>query len=221
MGKAIKSKRSRKGQPTWDIARLFPLQGQRSEEEYLALDTNHLIELIDGRLEMPPMPAAYHQFILTFLLEVLSEYVRRHKLDKAAPVPLPIRLWPSHLREPDIVFFRWERLKDLHKPQDGADLVMEIVSPGKENRKRDLLDKRHDYAKARIPEYWIIDPDKELVAVLVLEGPSYRVHGEFKRGTMATSVFLPGFAVDVNEVLSAGESAEATNGQARRPKRKR
>ena len=44
------------------------------------------------------------------------------------------------------------------KYPSGADLVMEVVSGGREDRKRDLVTKRRDYARANIPEYWIVDP---------------------------------------------------------------
>ena len=61
---------------TWEIARLFPAQGDWSEEEYFALDTNHLVEYSDGFLEFLPMPTIFHQLILQFLYEKL-EVVRR------------------------------------------------------------------------------------------------------------------------------------------------
>jgi uncharacterized protein YndB with AHSA1/START domain len=38
-------------EPTWDIAQLFPAQGHWDEDEYLALETNHLIEYTHGNLE--------------------------------------------------------------------------------------------------------------------------------------------------------------------------
>lgn len=55
------------GEPTWEIARLFPYQGEWSEEEYLALDTNHLIEFDHGSLEFLPMPDIGHQRVVAFL----------------------------------------------------------------------------------------------------------------------------------------------------------
>src|SRR6516225_2804569 len=55
------------GEPTWDIARLFPAQGDWSESEYLALATNQLIELTDGALDFLPMPTIFHQRIAQFL----------------------------------------------------------------------------------------------------------------------------------------------------------
>ena len=85
---------------------------------------------------------------------------------------------------------------------EGADLVMEVVSPGDEDRRRDLKTKREEYAQAGIPEYWIIDPELERITVLTLEGQTYVVHGEFSRGEQATSKLLPGFAVDVTAALA-------------------
>ena len=83
----------------------------------------------------------------------------------------------------------------------GADLVMEVVSAGDEARRRDLTQKREEYAQAGIPEYWIVDPELGQITVLTLEDQIYVVHGEFKRGDRATSKLLPGFAVDVTSAL--------------------
>ena len=85
---------------------------------------------------------------------------------------------------------------------EGADLVMEVVSSGDEDRRRDLNTKREEYAQARIAEYWIIDPHLEQITVLTLDGQTYVVHGEFKRGERATSKLLPEFGVDVTAALS-------------------
>jgi Uma2 family endonuclease len=47
---------------------------------------------------------------------------------------------------------------------------MEVVS---EDRVRDFATKRKDYAEARIPEYWIVDPRDRRVTVLTLQGGEY------------------------------------------------
>ena len=47
-------------------------------------------------------------------------------------------------------------------------LVVEVVSPGKRNQVRDYRYKRSDYATRGISEYWIIDPEKEQVNLLIL-----------------------------------------------------
>jgi Uma2 family endonuclease len=77
--------------------------------------------------------------------------------------------------------------------------VIEIVSPDKP--KRDTEEKPVDYAEARIPEYWIVNPLQDTITVLTLGGEQYMEHGVFQRGERATSKLLAGFSVSVDEVL--------------------
>jgi Uma2 family endonuclease len=91
---------------------------------------------------------------------------------------------------------------------DSSSLAMEVLSEGPENRERDLETKRTEYAAARIPEYWIVDPEQDQITVLFLDGDSYRVHGVFGAGARATSVTLPGFEVDVGTVFAAGSEGK-------------
>ena len=66
---------SRPGEPTWEMALFYPLQGQWTEADYLALDTNRPIELSDGCLEFLPMPTPFHQWIAQFLFKALDAFV--------------------------------------------------------------------------------------------------------------------------------------------------
>ena len=195
---------SRKGEPLWAIAQLFPSQGYWSEEEYLALETNHFVEFSDGYIEVLPMPTFIHQLIVAFLYKALSSFVESNKLGRVLFAPLPIRLWPRKYREPDVMFFSSqnpERIQGAYP--EGADLVMEVVSGSKKDRDRDLVEKRAEYAKAGIAEYWIVDPKFQRITVLHLAQNSYEVHGEFEADDTATSVLLAGFAVAVNDVFAA------------------
>jgi Uma2 family endonuclease len=200
-------KNSRLGEPAWEIATLFPNQGSWSEEEYLALDTNRLIEFTEGRLEFLPMPTPFHQLILQFLYSRLNAFVTVRSLGKVLFAPLRVRVGKEKIREPDIMYFKTGRIKDKHRPPDGADLVMEILSPGVENRRRDLRTKRKDYAAARIGEYWIVDPEERTITVLALSGNRYRRHGKFRGDQQATSALLKGLEVVVAEVFAAAEEA--------------
>jgi Uma2 family endonuclease len=149
------------------------------------------------------MPSPFHQEIMIFLFLALREFVIARHLGKTYVAPMPVRLFPGTLREPDIAFVKKHRVKDMHKPPEGADLLMEIISPT--GRKRDLKDKRVDYAKAKVPEYWIVDPKKRTITVLVLADDDYEVHGVFKEGDEATSKLLKGFTVAVSDVFAAGD----------------
>jgi Uma2 family endonuclease len=207
----VRSRRPANGklhEPVWELARLYPLQGEWTAEDYLALEReigNQMIELRDGYLEILPMPDLYHQLIVKMLLYALDAFVLPLKRGTAAMAPLPVRLGRGHFREPDIGYFEADRIKDIRKPPESADLVMEVVSPGSQSRERDLVEKRHDYAKARIREYWIVDPQERTITVLTLAGKAYKVHGVFGLGEQATSKLLKGFNVSVSEVFAAGD----------------
>jgi Uma2 family endonuclease len=184
------------GEPTWEVARLFPNQGAWSEDEYLALNGNYLIEFSDGCLEVLPMPTMTHQLIVLWLYGKLLEFVSARGLGRPLVAPFRIRLREGKYREPDVLFMlptNSERMREEF--WEGADLVMEVVSD--HDRRRDLEIKRGEYAEAGIPEYWIVDPQQSLVTVLRLDGAHYAVHGAFSPGAMATSALLAGFEVDV------------------------
>ena len=199
--------RSHRGTPTWEIAHLFPVQGNWSEADYLALETNRLVEFSEGTLEFLPMPTFSHQDIVKFLYDALNPFVVSARLGRVYFAPVRIRIAGRKYREPDLVFLKPERIQNPHEPSDGADLVMEVVSEGPENRRRDIEQKRTEYAQAGIPEYWIVDPQQKHIHVLSLDSPggTYRVHGEFGTGQRAESVLLPGFTVSVDETFAAGE----------------
>src|SRR5207253_691059 len=168
--------------------------------------TNHLVELSEGRLEVLPMPTPFHQRIAQFLYELLKAFVVARKLGEVFMAPLPVRLWHGKLREPDVLFVRPGRIHNPHRPPEGADLAIEVVSEGEENRARDLVTKRQEYYLARVEEYWIVDPQERRIIVLVPGEGGYRVSGEFTLGMTAVSVLLPGFTVSVEATLAAGEA---------------
>ena len=186
---------------TWEIAQLFPAQGHWSEEEYLALDTNHLTEFSNGRLEVLPLPTYSHQRLVALLYRLLSGFVEERGLGVVMFAPLRIQLGQGKFREPDLVFMAVEHADRLGEQfWQGADLVMESVSPN--DPERDKMTKRREYAQAGIPEYWIVDPTDSSITVLTLRGQEYTLHGEFAATEEASSVLLDGFKVDVSDVFS-------------------
>jgi Uma2 family endonuclease len=205
-------------EPTWEIAHLFPSQGSWTEEEYLALETNHLVEFSNGFIEVLPMPTTSHQMMVAYLYGLVLAFVSTRNLGTVLFAPLRIRLKADKFREPDIAFMLKENADQITDGfWSGADLVMEVVSGTKKDRRRDLVVKRKEYAKAGIAEYWIIDPEEERITVLRLSGKRYVVHGNFDKGAQATSHLLPGLSVNVPECLSQRlPSATGKNGRKRK-----
>jgi len=191
-------------EPTWEIAHLFPAQGAWSEAEYLAMNANRLLEFSHGRLEVLTMPTQAQQLIVLFLYRALQAFVEVGRLGMVLVAPLRVQLWPGKYREPDVVFMLAEHAARRRNDfWEGADLVMEVVSD--EDRRRDLETKRFEYARAGIPEYWIVDPANARITVLRLQGERFATHGEFERGAQAQSALVSGFSVDVSAVFDSAQ----------------
>ncbi len=195
--------KQRANQPTWEIAALYPTQGNWPESEYLRLEGNQLIEYDNGFVEFLEIPTPFHQFILSLLNDLFKSWVQVHARGYVLFSPLPLQVEPRHYREPDLMFVAAEHVDWIEAQRlVGADLVVEVVSG---DRERDFVDKRADYARLGVAEYWIVDPRDEQIHVLTLADDSYAVHGVFGRNETASSVLLAGFSADVNAVFDAGQ----------------
>ena len=183
------------------VLSLLPKQGMWNDERYLWLTdyTNQLIELVDGNLEVLPMPTDKHQAILQYLFLQFFAFISKHGgLVRFAPLRVFIR--EGNFREPDLLLLLDDRdPRRQNRFWLGADLVLEVVSPDKPER--DLVTKRNEYALAQISEYWIVNPQTETITVLHLDADHYTEVGTFARDSQAHSPLLHGFQVDVNAVF--------------------
>jgi Uma2 family endonuclease len=164
--------------PTWEVAFLFPPQGRWTEDDFWNLERflegNPRIELSKGCLEVLPVPTEVHQLILLYFYELLRAFTKAHAPGTVLVSGTNVRLKKGNIREPDVVYMKAENARRRHnKYWEGADLVMEVVSPDPKDRERDLKTKLREYARAGIPEYWIIDPQEKVIRVLTLEGKAY------------------------------------------------
>ena len=143
---------------TWEIARLFPAQGDWSEDEYFALDNDHFVEYSDGYLEFLPMPTIFHQLILQFLYESLKSHVSVKKLGIVVVTGYKVRLRARKYREPDILF-----IKEAHRSASKSSIARRpTLSLKWSARKIDRTTSRKSGSSTpgRHSEYWIIDPKK-------------------------------------------------------------
>jgi len=192
----------------WELATLYPSQGNWTEAEYLDLTdhSNRRIEFIDGRLEFLPMPTEIHQELIAYLYHALYSFVKKRDLGKVHFSGLRVRIRPGNVREPDVLFLHKDHYQVRHnRVWDGADLAMEVVSEDPKDRQRDYEQKLVDYAEAGIAEYWIVDYLKRVVVVHRLDGKQYQVAGEYKPSERADSKLLDGFSVDVGELFASVE----------------
>ena len=136
-------------------------------EEFLDwADEDTLAEWVDGRVVMTSPASFPHQKLKTFVAGILSKYVQVHQLGEVVDAPFQMKLPSSSGREPDAIFVTKEHLSRLKPPArptylDGpGDLVVEVVSVP-ESVKRDRVEKLKEYRQGGVPEYWILDPDRQ------------------------------------------------------------
>jgi len=138
---------------TYDDFLLFPDDGKRHE-------------LIDGEHYVTPSPNLRHQWILGNLYFLIRTWLESHPAGRAYMAPLDVVFTNFDVVEPDLLFVSNARAGDIlsAKHITGApDIVVEIGSPS--TRRRDETIKLRLYERCGVSEYWVIDPDLDVVRV--------------------------------------------------------
>lgn len=148
-------------------------------EQWDALEIAHTRrwELSEGTLIMSPRPQVTHQRISKRLTRLLDDHLP-DGLEALPEIEVTTSAsFPPSVRDPDIVVIRGRGIegRTVRVPAADVVLVVEIVSPG--SRGMDHVMKPHEYAKAGIEHYWIVDaeaPTGEWFLAYRLDGDVYR-----------------------------------------------
>ena len=157
-------------------------------------DDSNRYELIEGELFVSRAPGLPHQLILQNLQIALALYLQNNPVGRIVPGAGAV-FSDCDAVIPDLAFVRNERWPEVvteTRLVAAPDLVIEVLSTGRENRDRDLLVKRQLYAKYGVAEYWIIDPENRQVGVYLQNGQLTSA-GPLKEADHLTTVLLPGF----------------------------
>jgi len=130
-------------------------------------DDGNRYELIEGELFVSTAPGIPHQITLRNLVVNLQKHLDEHPTAIMVPGAGAV-LSNFDAVIPDLVVVRNERWKQIvadNRFMAAPDLVIEILSPGPENRRRDLEAKRLLYGKYGVEEYWVADPEARSVTV--------------------------------------------------------
>jgi Uma2 family endonuclease len=105
---------------------------------------------------------------------------------------------------PDLVWISHER-RALARDDKGhyriaPELVIEVLSPGSVNERRDRDLKLHLYSRQEVLEYWIVDWQQRLVEVYRREREGLRLETTLADEAVITSPLLPGFACPVSSL---------------------
>jgi Uma2 family endonuclease len=168
-------------------------------------------EFINGEIILHSPVKRRHLIASGLLYRLLSTYVDKHDLGAHGHEKAMITLTRNDY-EPDICF--WSKEKSAQFNGDtmlhpAPDFVVEILST--RITKTDRGVKFQDYAHHGIREYWIIDPNKELIeqyGLLTEKDREYLPYGKFAPGEDIQSIAIPGFVIPVAAVFNQKTNME-------------
>jgi Uma2 family endonuclease len=161
--------------------------------------------LIDGKHIVSPSPVMRHQRIVVRLLMAIGNHLESRPTGEVFVAPFTTILSRFDVVEPDLLYVSNGRRAVLEQ-QDWArgapDLVIEILSPS--SRKLDEVIKRKLYERSGVDEYWIVDPELDLVKVYRREGARFARAAECTReeGGVLNTPLLPGLKIDLEKVFA-------------------
>jgi Uma2 family endonuclease len=82
------------------------------------------------------------------------------------------------------------------------ELIVEVLSPGNENRRRDEMIKRQTHGKFGVDEYWIVDGEVRMITVYRLGNGVVRLDATFAAQDQLTTPLLPNFAPAVGSIFA-------------------
>jgi Uma2 family endonuclease len=176
---------------TYDDFLLFPDDGKRHE-------------LIDGEHYVTPSPNTAHQRIVGRLHLALGNYLETHPVGELFLAPFDVVFSQFDVVEPDLLYITAERRDSVLTTQHvrgTPDLVIEVGSPG--TRRRDETIKRRLYERAGVSEYWIVDPELEVVRIYQRQGDGYARARELSRDRddVLTSPLFQGFDLPLETIF--------------------
>lgn len=161
-------------------------------------------ELIDGEHYVTPTPILRHQRLLGRLHLALAEYARAHPgCGEALLSPFDIVFSKWDVVEPDLMFIAGDQPQILtEKNIVGAPaLVVEILSPS--TRKRDQTLKLRLFEKNGVREYWMVDPDRNVVTInRRIAEASFTALDPLGVGAVLTTPLLPGWTLPLGQLFA-------------------
>jgi Uma2 family endonuclease len=176
---------------TYDDFVLFPDDGKRHE-------------LIDGEHYVTPSPNLAHQRVVGALHAEVYMWLQSNPIGEVFVAPFDVLLSDVDVVEPDLLYISSERKRNILTPKHvtGApELVVEVASPS--TRTRDETVKRRLFERQNVLEYWVVDPDLQVVRVYRMDGGTFGRPLELarERGDSLSTPLLPGFALPLLRIF--------------------
>jgi len=179
-------------------------------------DDGNRYEVIEGVLYMSTAPSPIHQWIIRQVARVFFAQIDDRGVGVTLWSPIGLFMPGCDPVQPDLLVIRTANLDAIKT--DGIEgvpaLLVEILSPG--NMDPDTATKRHAYARAGVPEYWIVRPDERDILVLSAPDPALGDYTSSVRVEPEAELVSPTLPIRVAAVRLFADAPTAAGKRARR-----
>ena len=180
---------------------------QKRKHFYEIMEEHKKMEFINGEIYFQSPAKLRHISSIKLLLKLLDTYVSANGLGYVGAEDMLISLTRNDY-EPDICFFNKNKSRDFEPTQmqfPAPGFAIEVLSPSTERHDRET--KFQDYAAHGIGEYWIVDPESEIIEQYLLKDEEYSLFLKTNDGTIE-SVVVPGFTIKIRAVFDEQTNLE-------------
>ena len=174
-----------------DLERMTPKNGER-------------LELIDGELFVSHAPSWEHQHAANKISSALDTWSETSGVGTTLQTPGIVYSQESGVI-PDVVWISWATLRAVRDRAGhfsrSPELVVEVLSPGADNMRRDQETKLRLYSQENVREYWIVNLMRQSVDVFRHDGNQLTLVQTLNSDDVIESpALLPGFRLAVSRI---------------------
>ena len=163
-------------------------------------DDGKRYEIIDGELYVSKQPSWHHQYTCVAISTKLENWNQETGIGQVNLAPGLIFAEDDDVA-PDLVWISNAR-RDVALGDDGKlhaapELVVEVLSPGRANEKRDREAKLKLYSRRGVHEYWIVDWQRRQIDIYRRSDLALHLIATLQESDKLETPLLPGFTLSL------------------------
>lgn len=176
------------------------------EDLELLPDNDSRYEIVDGELYVAKQPHMHHQIVCGKVFKLLENWNDQTQI--GIPIFEPGVIFTNdNAVVPDVVWISNERyataLQEDGKFHSSPELVVEVLSPGSENERRDREVKLKLYSRRGAEEYWLVNWQERRLEVYRHHEGFLELEKTLNENDLLQSPLLPGFSCKVGQFFTS------------------
>ena len=168
-------------------------------------DDGKRYEIVDGELYVSRPPHLYHQVVSAKLVSLLDQWSEQSQRGLAIATPGVIFADDDDV-VPDVIWISNARLATAFQPDgklhSAPELVIEVLSPGSNNERRDRETKLKLYSRRGVLEYWIVSWQERRIEVYRREEAVLKLAATLYEDDILQSPHLLDFSCSVRKLFA-------------------